>query len=178
MGLKMSYTHKVATGFGALIVLNVGIAVFCVAVVRSDLSRNAGLTARYAEDLNLVERMRLSSEQMVSASRAYLLTGDGAYLERTEATRQSFDQDLRHLFDRYWQAGQADRRGVGLGLFIAKGIVEAHGGHLRVDSAVAQGSTFRFVLPTSEADSAGAARQFRPVQSLAGRTEVVVGKPG
>lgn len=97
----MTFTRKVAAGFGALILLNAGIAVFCVGVVRSDLNRNAGLTARYAEDLNLVERMRLSSEEMVSASRAYLLTGDAAYLERTEATRVNLVQDTRAAKDRF-----------------------------------------------------------------------------
>ena len=54
---------------------------------------------------------------------------------------------LEHLFDRFWQAQQGDRRGAGLGLSIAKGIVEAHGGQLRVESEVGRGSTFSFTVP-------------------------------
>jgi PAS domain S-box-containing protein len=56
-------------------------------------------------------------------------------------------ESLAHLFDRFWQAQQGDRRGAGLGLSIAKGIIEAHGGQLRVESEVGRGSTFSFTVP-------------------------------
>jgi signal transduction histidine kinase len=56
-------------------------------------------------------------------------------------------EDLARLFDRFWQKRRADRRGVGLGLTIAKGIVEAHGGRIWAESRVGQGSTFAFALP-------------------------------
>lgn len=55
-------------------------------------------------------------------------------------------QDLPHLFDRFWQAHRADRRGAGLGLAIVKGIIESLGGRIWVDSSPA-GTTFSFVLP-------------------------------
>ena len=55
-------------------------------------------------------------------------------------------EQLPHLFDRYWQARRNDRRGVGLGLTIAKGIAEAHGGTLGVTSTVGRGTTFSFSL--------------------------------
>jgi len=54
------------------------------------------------------------------------------------------------LFDRYWQANTADRRGVGLGLSIVKGIAEAHGGEVRVDTEEGAGTTFTLVLPAEE----------------------------
>jgi PAS domain S-box-containing protein len=56
--------------------------------------------------------------------------------------------ELPHVFDRYWQAGRRPGGGVGLGLAIAKGIVEAHSGIISAESAgTGQGSTFSFDLP-------------------------------
>jgi signal transduction histidine kinase len=52
-----------------------------------------------------------------------------------------------HLFDRYWQAKETSNLGAGLGLFITKGIVEAHGGKIGVESALGCGTTFSFTLP-------------------------------
>lgn len=53
---------------------------------------------------------------------------------------------LPHLFDRYWQPAGSKRQGVGLGLSIVKGIVEAQGGKVWVTSRVGHGSTFGFTL--------------------------------
>jgi signal transduction histidine kinase len=54
------------------------------------------------------------------------------------------------LFDRYWQAQRLGRRGgAGLGLAIAHGIVDAHGGEIRVESQPGKGSTFTFTLPVA-----------------------------
>jgi PAS domain S-box-containing protein len=53
------------------------------------------------------------------------------------------------LFDRYWQANTADRRGVGLGLSIVQGIASAHGGEVRVKTAEGAGTTFMLTLPAA-----------------------------
>lgn len=58
-------------------------------------------------------------------------------------------EQVERAFDRFWQAGRTDRRGVGLGLSIARGIVEAHGGALSVTSAPNEGAVFHFTLPAA-----------------------------
>jgi signal transduction histidine kinase len=55
-------------------------------------------------------------------------------------------EQLAKIFGRFWQANPADRRGIGLGLTIAKGIVEAHGGRIWVESRIGEGTTFHFTL--------------------------------
>jgi PAS domain S-box-containing protein len=61
-------------------------------------------------------------------------------------------EHVAHLFGRFWQARPGERRGAGLGLPIVKGIVEAHGGHVTVESAPGSGATFIFTIPIA-ADS-------------------------
>ncbi|MBA3542594.1 MAG: CHASE3 domain-containing protein [Deltaproteobacteria bacterium] len=56
-------------------------------------------------------------------------------------------EHLPHLFDRFWKLEARGKKGTGLGLFIAKGIVQAHGGRIWVESELGHGTTFHVTLP-------------------------------
>jgi PAS domain S-box-containing protein len=62
-------------------------------------------------------------------------------------------EHLSKVFDRFWQAEKTRGMGSGLGLSIAKGIVEAHGGSIWAESELGKGSKFSFTLPLATADT-------------------------
>ena len=59
-------------------------------------------------------------------------------------------EEVARLFDRFWQSEKTASLGFGLGLKIAKHIVDAHGGTLTVESAPGMGSTFSFTIPLAD----------------------------
>jgi signal transduction histidine kinase len=61
------------------------------------------------------------------------------------------EDDVAHVFDWFWHSQRAGGAGAGLGLAIAKDLVEAHQGRLHVNSVPGLGSTFWFTLPASTA---------------------------
>jgi len=78
-------------------------------------------------------------------------SGDGRLVEVAvrDNGRGISAEDLRRVFDRYFQATSSEKNGVGLGLFIARSLVEAQGGHIEAESEPGRGSTFRFTLPSA-----------------------------
>jgi PAS domain S-box-containing protein len=76
---------------------------------------------------------------------------DGAVRFRVADTGTGIPaRQLSRVFDRFWQARENRRDGAGLGLAIARGIVEAHGGRIWAESVEGEGSTFSFTLPLPE----------------------------
>lgn len=59
-------------------------------------------------------------------------------------------EHLPHVFDRFWQSHGFTKQGVGLGLAIAKGIVEAHGGRIAASSEPGRGAVFSFSIPLAQ----------------------------
>lgn len=71
------------------------------------------------------------------------------------------EEDLKQLFTPFFRSDRSRQRGtggVGLGLALARRIVEAHGGTLTVESAVGPGDTFTIRLPLRHANAASASR--------------------
>jgi PAS domain S-box-containing protein len=82
--------------------------------------------------------IRLGAEAVAGAVKAWV-ADDGPGIPEAERAK---------IFDRYWQ-GRRDRKGVGLGLAIARGVVEAHGGRIWVESPPGQGARFCLTLPSA-----------------------------
>jgi signal transduction histidine kinase len=75
---------------------------------------------------------------------------DGCRIAVSDTGQGIREQELSKIFERFRQLKAGDRRGLGLGLYIAKRIVDAHRGKIWVESAVGRGSTFFIDLPDGE----------------------------
>jgi signal transduction histidine kinase/DNA-binding NarL/FixJ family response regulator len=73
---------------------------------------------------------------------------------------------IPHVFGRYWQAADRDTRGIGLGLSIVRGIVEAHGGRVWVESKTGIGTRFYFTVPAQPVGAGTMLTDPQPVPSL------------
>ena len=70
-------------------------------------------------------------------------------------------EKIKTIFERFSQINSQDRRGIGLGLYIAKMMVEEHPGRIWVESKLGEGSTFHFTLPLRSADPGANNKQRR-----------------
>jgi signal transduction histidine kinase len=74
--------------------------------------------------------------------------GGLAHIEISDTGPGIAPEDLPHIFDPYYSAsGKHQKTGTGLGLYIGKGIVDAHGGQIRCGSQPGVGTNFSITLP-------------------------------
>jgi signal transduction histidine kinase len=76
--------------------------------------------------------------------------GDEGWFSVRDTGQGIPEDELPHVFDRFWQGRKKSHAGIGLGLSIVKGLVEAHGGRLWVESKLGAGTTFFFTLPLAQ----------------------------
>ncbi len=87
--------------------------------------------------------------------RLVLSTADGkAQISVSDTGCGIPEAEREHVFERFWQSKHRQYLGTGLGLYIAKGIIEAHGGTIRLISVEGEGSTFVATLPLVETSQA------------------------
>ena len=101
---------------------------------------------------NLVQNAIRHTPASGSISLATQVIPEGIQVEVADTGEGIAPEDLPHIFDQFFRGEKSRSRetgGAGLGLAIAKGIIEAHHGHIWVESQVGQGTRFRFILPAS-----------------------------
>jgi signal transduction histidine kinase len=113
--------------------------------------RNVRLRIDRARMLQVLGNLLGNAAKFTSESGRIVLDGkieNGAAVFRVRDTGIGIAPErLPHVFEQFWQGDAGDHRGVGLGLAIAKALVEAHGGSIAVESTVGKGSTFCIRFP-------------------------------
>lgn len=102
---------------------------------------------------NLLQNARKYSPPNTPIQVTVRVVDDAVSIAVTDRGEGIPQEDLPRIFDRFHRAGNVDRNiaGLGLGLYITREIVQAHGGSLTVESTLGQGSTFTVTLPLDRA---------------------------
>jgi two-component system, OmpR family, sensor kinase len=126
-----------------------------------DLDRPASLTAdrsllRRAID-NLLDNAQKYSDPDAPVRLCTRVENGAAVIEVEDSGAGISEQDLPNLFRPFFRGDRSRTRatgGVGLGLALARRIVEAHGGRLEIASRVGEGTTARIALPAEAGEAA------------------------
>ncbi len=98
---------------------------------------------------NLVDNALKFSEAGGTIALRLAPTSDGLEFTVRDSGRGIAAADLEPIFERFSRAGHSDRRGLGLGLYISRCIVEAHGGRIWAESELGEGTAFHFTIPNA-----------------------------
>jgi len=74
-------------------------------------------------------------------------SGDELHLSVSDTGKGIPANMLEAVFQRFWQVGKNDQRGLGLGLYISRCVVDAHGGRIWAESKLGEGSSFHLTIP-------------------------------
>jgi len=99
---------------------------------------------------NLVENALRHGAGTVTVSVLRDEGGDGVEVVVSDEGEGIPEEIAERIFTRFWRGSR--RTGTGLGLYIVRGLVEAHGGTVEVRRAPSGGAAFRFVLPAATPD--------------------------
>jgi signal transduction histidine kinase len=96
---------------------------------------------------NLVGNALKYSQEVVRVRAEH--AGDRVLISVSDRGPGISDGDLPRIFDRYYRGQRHEGEGLGLGLYIVRKLVEAHGGSISAESRIGEGSTFTFTLPVA-----------------------------
>ena len=124
--------------------------------VRLDVDLPPGpVSARYDHDrmVQVLSNLLRNAIQFTKAGGAILISltplANGCRIAVSDTGRGIPEAQLTRIFERFHRVNVADRQGLGLGLYISKRIIDAHGGQIWVESHVGRGSTFFITLPSA-----------------------------
>jgi signal transduction histidine kinase len=120
--------------------------------LKLDIAENAGMVlADRDRILRVLNNLIVNALRYARDTGTLILSaadgGDFALISLADRGPGIPEEQLPYIFNRFFQARQQRRAGAGLGLTIAKGIIEAHGGSISVESTAGQGTKFTFSLP-------------------------------
>ena len=120
---------------------------------------------------NLLTNAHLYTPKGGTIAVALRESGRHVALDVADDGRGMTDEEARHVFDRFYRAGDGDGAGTGLGLAIVQSLVELHDGEIDLDTAPGRGSRFTVLIP--QAPPLAAVEQ-RPREALRGRRVLVI----
>jgi signal transduction histidine kinase len=169
---KLLDSSRLQSGTLAMDFRRVAVAEFISQVVRRNQARYPNLTLRTQVETGDLEatldpyRMGQVFDNLLGNAVKYApgaavtvkvtVTGNQVQVEVADRGPGISPQYLPHLFGRFYRVPEhaQSARGTGLGLFICRNIVLAHGGDIRVESIVGQGTVFRFEFPIEQPHTA------------------------